>query len=185
MWLVEFAGVVAGIWLYYSPPDHFSLLTAWLLLVYFGVVVVIDLEHRLILHPVTLVGAILAAFVGIQLHGVLPTLFGGLAGFGIMFGIYLFGILFVRFMARRRGQTVEPGDDEALGFGDVTLSGVLGLLLGWPGIIAGLITAILLGGIFSLFYLILMIVARRYRFLMAIPYGPFLVASGFVLLFLR
>lgn len=185
VWLVELVGILAGVWLYYSPPARFDLLTAWLLLVYFGVVVVIDLEHRLILHPVSLVGAVLGAIVGIRLRGIAPTLIGGLAGFALMFGVYLLGILFVRFMARRRGQTVEAGEDEALGFGDVALSAVLGLLLGWPGIMAGLVTAILLGGVFSLFYLILMIVARRYRFLMAIPYGPFLIASGFALLFLR
>ena len=37
-------------------------------------------------------------------------------------------------------------EDVALGFGDVHLSGILGLLLGWPGITGGLFVAIILGG---------------------------------------
>jgi prepilin signal peptidase PulO-like enzyme (type II secretory pathway) len=58
--------------------------------------------------------------------------------------------MFVRFINRRRMRTPEG---EALGFGDVILGGVLGLLLGWPAIVLGLVVAFLLGGIFSLFYL--------------------------------
>jgi leader peptidase (prepilin peptidase)/N-methyltransferase len=94
--------------------------------------------------------------------------------------LYYFGDLFARWLARRRGQTL---DEVALGFGDVNLSGVLGLMLGWPGIIVGLILAIFLGGIFSLLYLLGKIITRRYRTFMAIPYGPFLVASAILLLF--
>ena len=84
---------------------------------------------------------------------------------------------------RRRGQSIEEGD--AFGFGDVNLSGVIGLLLGWPGILAGLVIAILLSGAFMLAYLIIMLITRRFRPHMALPYGPFLAASAIYLLFLR
>jgi len=151
-----------------------------LLLLYFGVVVVIDVEHRLILHPVSLVGALLGLGVGIWAHGMQSTLIGGIAGFGIMLAFHGFGNLFARLMARLRGAEI---DEVALGFGDVNLSGVLGLLLGWPGIVGGLLLAILLGGVVSLFYLVFMLILRRYRIFTAIPYGPFLVASAVLLLY--
>ena len=153
-----------------------------LLLTYFGVVMIIDLEHRLILHPVSWVGAALCLGVGWYLHGLIPTLLGGVAGYGLMLGMYFLGIFFTRLLGRKEGKQVAT---EGLGFGDVNLSGVLGLLLGWPGILAGLFFAILLGGIVSLVYLFFMVLSRRYRMFMAIPYGPFLVLSAVFLLFLR
>jgi len=61
----------------------------------------------------------------------------------------------------------------------------MGLLLGWPGIVLGLVLAILLGGAVSLIYIVGMLITRRYRTFAAIPYGPFLVLSGVILIFLR
>ena len=92
------------------------------------------------------------------------------------------GVLLALGLARWRG---ESGEEEALGFGDVNLSGVLGLMLGWPVIVLGLVLAILLGGAVSLVYLLLMLVLRRYRRYAAIPYGPFLVAGAVILIFFR
>ena len=40
------------------------------------------------------------------------------------------------------------------------------------------------GGLVSLIYLVVMLGLKRYRLFMALPYGPFLVAGAFVLLFL-
>ncbi|MBC8497079.1 MAG: prepilin peptidase, partial [Chloroflexi bacterium] len=136
----------------------------------------------LILHPVSWAGALLGLGVGIWMHGLAPTLIGGAAGFGLMLALHSFGNLFARGMARLRG---EPIDEVALGFGDVNLSGVLGLLLGWPGIVGGLLLAILLGGVVSLFYLLIMLIRRRYQVFTAIPYGPFLVASAILLLYFQ
>ena len=117
-------------------------------------VVVIDLEHRLILHPVSIAGAVLAAIFGVWKHGWVETLIGGAAGFGMMWLLYLFGELFAKWMARRRGGLAN---EVALGFGDVNLAGVLGLLLGWPGIVLGLFLTILLGGVVSLLYILLFV----------------------------
>jgi leader peptidase (prepilin peptidase)/N-methyltransferase len=97
-----------------------------------------------------------------------------------MWVFYLLGELFAKWMARRRGEAMS---EVALGFGDVNLAGVLGLLLGWPGIVLGLFLAILLGGAVSLIYILGAIIFRRYSVFTAIPYGPFLVASGVILLF--
>ena len=114
------------------------------------------------------------------MHGLIPTLLGGLAGFGIMLGFYYFGEFLARWFARRRG---EVFDDVALGFGDVNLAGVIGLLLGWPGVMAGLFLAIMAGGIFSMLYIIYTVIMRRYTPFAAIPYGPFLIFGAVVLLY--
>lgn len=180
-WLVEAGMSAAAVWLWVTPPPQLPFLIGLVLLVYFGVVVVIDLEHRLILHPVSLFGAILCFSVGVWRHNLGPTLIGGLAGFGAMFTLYLFGVVLVRVLSRWRG--AASGDGEALGFGDVVLSGVLGLLLGWPSVTLGLFITILLGGLVSLAFIVVMMAGRRYRSNMALPYGPFLVASAVLLIF--
>jgi leader peptidase (prepilin peptidase)/N-methyltransferase len=170
----------AALWMWQSPPPRLGFWTGFLLLIYFGVVIVIDLEHRLILHPVSLAGVGLGLLIGISINGPMDTLFGGLAGFGSMFGIYLLGFLFIHLVSFWRGQKIE---EEALGFGDVALSGVLGLMLGWPVIVAGLLMAILLGGLASLLFIVSHLIRRRYLSLVALPYGPFLVASSMFLLY--
>lgn len=71
---------------------------------------------------------------------------------------------------------IRPG---AMGFGDVKLSGVLGLYLGWLGwgtLIVGAFGAFLLGGIFSIGLLI----ARRAGRKSGIPFGPWMIAGAFV-----
>ncbi len=151
-----------------------------IVLTYFGVVAVIDLEHRLILYPVVIAGVILGAGVGIWRHGWLSTALGGLVGFLIMFGLYAFGAFFVRWLSRRRGKET---DEVALGYGDVNLSGVLGLLLGFPGIFAGLTLAIILGGVGSLVVIVIMLLKKRWHAFIAVPYAPFLVLAAAILLF--
>jgi leader peptidase (prepilin peptidase) / N-methyltransferase len=182
VWLVEMSAVTVSLWLWLTPPDRIGYGLGMIIWIFFGIVVVIDLEHRLILHPISLAGAGLGLVVGVYLHGLIDTLLGGLAGFGIMFLLYGLGIFFMKVSSRMRGQPVE---EDALGYGDVNLSGVLGLMLGWPGILAGLTIAILLGGVVSLIYLLFTIVTRRYQAFTAIPYGPFLIAAAIALLFFR
>jgi len=157
----------AGYWL--------STLTAC----YFTLVGIIDLEHRYILFVLNCVGILLGLLVGILLHGIAVTLLGSLAGLVIVWSLYLLGVLFKRYMTKVRKKPVE----DALGFGDVLLAGVLGLFLGWPGIIAGLLVGILIGGIFSGVYLVINLVIGKYKALTAIPYGPFLLIGTMVLLF--
>jgi leader peptidase (prepilin peptidase)/N-methyltransferase len=180
VWIVEILFIAAAITIWISPPARLNFLIAMFLLIYFGVVCVIDIEHRLILHPVSLAGGVIGLIIGVWLHGFWYTILGGIAGFGIMLLLYILGAGFVRVLARHRGETAS---EEALGFGDVNLSGVLGFLLGWPGILAGLILTILLAGLVSFVYLLLMLFKGRYRSSLAIPYGPFLVSSAVILLY--
>jgi len=182
VWLVEMIYLALAVSLWQFPPPNMNFWIGYLLLVYFGVVTVIDLEHRLIMHPVSLVGGVLGLSVGVWMHGIIPTVIGGAVGFLIMFGLYYLGIIFIKFRSK---DDIDLEFDDALGFGDVNLSAVLGLILGWPGILAGLILAVILAGVVSLIYILTMVAMRRYQPNLAIAYGPFLVASGLALLFLR
>lgn len=179
-WLVQVASVLICGALFLSPSLKLDFLRFFLILLYFGVVAVIDIENKLILHPVSIVGVILCGWIGWERHGIFSTLAGGVCGFVGMLTLYLLGALFARWAIKRRNL---PPDEVALGFGDVNLSGVIGLLLGFPGILPGLVLAILLGGAASLFYLAWMFVSRRYQRFAAIPYGPFLILAAVLLLF--
>ncbi len=180
-WIVLVLSSILICLTYLFPPDSLGFWIGWIWVMYFALVIVIDIEHRLILHPVSLFGALLGLVTGWINHGFWFTLLGGTAGFGIMLGLYFLGILFVRLMSRIRNQEI---DEIALGFGDVNLSGVIGLLLGWPGVLVGLVGAIILGGIVSGFYLVWQALNKKYQAFSALPYGPFLALGAMFLLFL-
>jgi leader peptidase (prepilin peptidase)/N-methyltransferase len=163
------------------PSGRLGFVRGMILLIYFALVAIIDFEHRLILHRVSGLGAMLALWLGWELHGLPETLAGGITGLGVMLGLYLLGALLMGWLAKLRGQVLK---EEALGFGDIILGGILGMLLGWPGILAGLMLTILLAGAASLIYLGIMLANKRYRSDLAIAYGPYMVLSGFILLYL-
>jgi leader peptidase (prepilin peptidase)/N-methyltransferase len=179
-WFIQVFIPLVLLWLMLTPPGRLSLWMCAILLAFFAIVAVVDFEHRAILYQESIAGTIIGLAIGVYLHGLLPTLIGGLVGFAIMLVLYYLGILFARLIARLRGQVTS---DVGLGFGDVTLAGVLGLMLGWPGITAGLILAILLAGVVSAVYLFIQIIGRRYQVFSSIPYAPFLVLGSAILLF--
>jgi prepilin signal peptidase PulO-like enzyme (type II secretory pathway) len=162
------------------PPDKLGFYTGLILLGYFAVIVIIDIEHRIILHPVSLFGILICGGIGIWLHGVFRTFIGGLTGFGLMLLLYYLGIIVVRIRAKTR---IDLTEREALGFGDVNLAGLMGLILGWPAILVGLVLAILSAGLVSFFYVLLTLVQHRYSANLAIPYGPFLILGAVFLLY--
>jgi prepilin signal peptidase PulO-like enzyme (type II secretory pathway) len=195
-WIVQLMSLAASLWLWLLPPirfakaipnSYFAFLAGLFLLTYFGVIFVIDLEHRLILHPSSIFGAVLGLGVGWLFHGLGPTLIGGLGGFGIMLIFYLFGTLFAQIRARKmKAAGQESDDEEALGAGDVILAGVLGLMLGWPLIWFGLLTGIMLGGLITIPMLVIIVVAKRYKkdaWMVFIPYGPFFLISATLILY--
>jgi leader peptidase (prepilin peptidase) / N-methyltransferase len=183
VWIVELFLVLSSQWLWTNSPAELGYWIGILLLAYFVLITVIDLEHRLILHITSLVGLLFGLWVGVKLHGLAYTLAGGAAGFLLMLALYYSGFVYLRISRKLRGK--ESGETEALGFGDVNLSGIIGLVLGWPGILLGLILAILLAGFVSLLYLLYMLARRNYHPDSALPYGPFLAASAVLLLFLQ
>jgi leader peptidase (prepilin peptidase)/N-methyltransferase len=182
VWVVELFYIAASIFICYSPPNKLGYWLGMVVLAYFGVVVLIDLEYRLIMHPVSIFGAVLGLMVGFLRVGWMRMLVGGVAGFGIMCLLYLVGVIIIKLVNRRRGQSVN---DVALGFGDVNLSGVLGLMLGWPLALVGLVVAVLIGGFVSLIYILIMIITRKYRAFAALPYGPFLVIGAVLLIYFQ
>ena len=170
----------AALWL---TPEMQSRLGFWLgaiVLIYFGVIFIIDFEFRLILHMTSWFGVFLGIIVGWYLHGPVNMILGGIAGYGIMFLLYKLGAIFGKIVGRARGQSV---DEVALGFGDVNLMGVLGLMIGFPFIFIVILMTIFIAGFFSIFYVLVKIVTRQFKQLTAIPYGPFLILAASMALF--
>lgn len=172
--------VAAAILMWFFQPQ-IGFWMGMLVVAYFGLIIVIDMEHRLVMHPVSIAGAIIGLAFGTWRHGIWMTVLGAAIGFAIMLAIYYFGLFFVRFISRKKGQ-IEA--QEGIGFGDVILSGVLGLFLGYPGVFLGLMLAIVLGGVISLFILIFKVLKKEYKAFSAIPYAPFIALAAIVLLLL-
>jgi len=152
------------------------------ILVFLGLIVVIDIEHRLVLHETSLAGLVLFLVYGIILRGILPTILGGLGGFGIMLAFYLTGVIFVKILGKLRNKNIN---EVAFGFGDVSAGTFLGLLAGWPGIVGVVIVALLSFGIYALGLLIVLVITKKYRaFSNPLPFAPFLVLGVVVLYYL-
>lgn len=66
-----------------------------------------------------------------------------------------------------------------MGFGDVKLVFLLGLLLGWPAILVGLFLAFLSGALVGIF----LIVFKKKGLKSQVPFGPFLILGAFLALF--
>lgn len=145
------------------PADLFfgALYVAILILV-----IVTDVEHRLILHAVTFPGTLLALLGSFFMtsNDIVLALLGAAIGFAVFFAFYWVGRLLF-----------GPG---ALGFGDVTLSTMLGAMVGFPYVIFALVIGVLLGGLISL----LLIVSRRLKMSSYTAYGPYLAAAGILVI---
>jgi leader peptidase (prepilin peptidase)/N-methyltransferase len=193
-WLVHILSAAGFVYFWSYPSERLGILLTMLVLIYFGIIIVIDLEHRLILLPTSLVGAILGLIVGTYIYSkeyslpvsIAQSLFGGIVGFGLMFLLYKFGELVARYRARKLVAAGQADDEEeALGGGDVYLAGILGLMMGWPVVLA-LIYGALLGGLVSLIFIVALLIRRRYSsgvLMTFIPYGPFLIIGAFYVLF--
>lgn len=186
-WMTQIVILIISIYIWGQAPK----MGYWLgmiLIIYLGVVFVIDAEHRLILHPTSIVGSILTFGLGTYTHGLMPTLQGGLAGFLILLALYYFGVLFARLRAKRMQQAGQEADDEeALGAGDVILATILGFLVGWPLIWFCVLMSALLGGIISFILIMYLIVSGKYSnsvLMTFIPYGPYFIISAFLIIFI-
>ena len=186
-WVVQAAMLAVSVYTWFRP-HRMGYALGVVLLTYFLLVIVIDLEHRLILHPTSIIGALLALGIGLWQQGPAITLKGGLGGLAIMLALYYLGVLFSKFRARRmRAAGLEADEEEALGAGDVILAGILGLVLGWPMIWFGLLLGILLGGVVGILLFVSMLVRGHYgrqALMVFMPYGPYFILSAFFILFL-
>jgi len=194
---VQLALTGSFVYFWLHPPKVLGLPLSLIVLTYFAVITVIDLEHRLILFPTSIFGAILGLVVGTIVYqragltlpsAVGSSLLGGMIGFGIMYLFYQLGTLVARYRAKKlQADGIDNDDEEALGGGDVYLAGALGLMLGSRFIIYGLAVGILIGGLVSLILLVTILLRRKYSsssMMVFIPYGPYLIAGAFYMLFL-
>lgn len=178
---VQILSVIAVITLWLIPPVYFGFWKSVLFLTFLGLVVISDFEYRIIIFPVTIAGAFIALALGLLENGWQTTLIGGGFGFAVMWALYGLGILFARIMAKKRGL---PEDEVALGFGDVTLTGVLGLAFGYPRILVLLFMAILAGGVISGLIILINVIRKKYSAFSALPYAPFLAIAALIMLYM-
>jgi leader peptidase (prepilin peptidase) / N-methyltransferase len=168
-WLVEGGTAVLFAFLPSLIPEPRNLIMNSLYIAILILVIVIDLENKLILDVVTLPTTALA-LVGSFI--VTPAennwklaLVGGAVGFVFFFAAYWLGT-----------RLFGPG---ALGFGDVKLALAMGVMLGFHRIFFALTLAVLLGGVTSL---IILLVNRRVNKRSYLPYGQYLAAAAIVML---
>lgn len=182
LWLVQIAITAMSVYAFLNPPLKIGYWAGMVLLAYFGVVFVIDVEHRLIMHPTSVFGALLALTLGIYSHGLAATLSGGLAGFLILITFYLFGILFTKMREKQmKMKGLEPDDEEAFGQGDVILATILGFLVGWPLIWFAVIVGIFLAGGISVLLVASWVIRRQFKanaLMNFIPLGPYYILGA-------
>ena len=196
-WLTQFILIASFLYVWLNPPKSLGLPLGLIVLLYFAVITVIDLEHRLILFPTSVFGALLGLFSGTFLYyngfqkpllsAIGISLLGGAIGFGVMFLLYQFGAIVARYRSKKMAtEGLIDDEEEALGGGDVYLAGVLGLMLGSRFIMYGLAIGIVFGGVVSLALVLALFIQRRYTknsLMTFIPYGPYLIAGAVYMLF--
>ncbi|HEV2404551.1 MAG TPA: A24 family peptidase [Ktedonobacterales bacterium] len=126
----------------------------------------VDLEHHLILdvaiYPLSSALLLIALFFDHKAFA--GMLFGVVLCGGLFFLLYVLGFLLYH--------------QEALGFGDVKLAVLVGLLAGWPGVVTALAVAALGGAAVSMLLLGLGTATRR----TFIPFGIFIAIGAVVAL---
>jgi prepilin signal peptidase PulO-like enzyme (type II secretory pathway) len=178
--IVELAAILVLSGLKVSLPTGVQFWLLALLLVCFGLIIIVDYEHQLILNAVaapTAVAALAYGLLGAQ-HGWVSTLGGALAGYGLMFAVFLGGRLFVRVTTRRHDTAITA---VALGRGDVSLGAIIGLAAGLPGVMPALFYGVCAGGLGAL----IIRLRRDYRLFTAMPYGLLLVSGAAAFLWLQ
>jgi leader peptidase (prepilin peptidase)/N-methyltransferase len=146
-----------------------------------ALIVIIDLEHRLVLFAVILPACALAVLEAASLPEPPPTLrdalLGGALGLGLYGVMFLGGILFSR---------LSRTNEIAFGFGDVMLGTLSGLLLGWQPLFFALVLTIFFGAVGAMAFLASKVFSRTgYSLFTALPYGPYIVAATLVVMFWR
>jgi len=127
----------------------------------FVVLGVIDLEHKLILNKIVYPAAVVALIISIFLPQSeifflpWPASLNGIFGGAIGFVFLLIPLLIYR---------------GGMGWGDVKMAALIGLITGFPLVLVALLMGVILGGLVAGILLLLKIKKRKE----AIPFGPFL-----------
>jgi len=137
----------------------------WLLITSFLIIIfVYDLKHYIIPDKVVFPAIVLALIYNLldTNYLLLNTILAALSASAFFLSIYL----------------ISKG--KWLGFGDVKLSFLIGLYLGFPNILVALFLAFLIGAIIGL----ILIAKGRKTLKSIVPFGPFLVIGTFLAMFL-
>ncbi len=150
----------------------------------FALIIVIDMEHKLILFVVVLPAMGLAILDALLLPQPSPNirdaLVGAAIGFVVFFVMYQGGFIFTYIMGMLRGERINT---VAFGYGDVMLITLSGLLLGMAHTIIALFITVFLGALGALGYMVLKLLLRgRYHAFTAIPYGPYIIIATLIML---
>ena len=129
----------------------------------FIVIGVVDLEHELILNKIVYPAAVVALIISVFRPSVgiidaslpWPEIINGVIGGAIGFVFLLIPALIYR---------------GGMGWGDVKMAALIGLVTGFPLVFVALLMGVILGGLVAGFLLLLKIKKRKE----AIPFGPFL-----------
>jgi prepilin signal peptidase PulO-like enzyme (type II secretory pathway) len=168
--IVEIA--TALIFLLILAFSHYALLNIVFLFYVFSVLIIIfvyDLKHYLIPDKV-LFPAIIIAFLFRILNLFRISDFGFRIFTGYIAAIIIAAGFFLFIFLISRGKW--------MGFGDVKLAVLLGLVLGFPNILVGLFLAFLFGAIIG----VIIMALKKKGLKSEIPFGPFLIAGTFVAL---
>jgi leader peptidase (prepilin peptidase)/N-methyltransferase len=150
----------------HQQAEPAQLLVNWCYAWFLVTVLVIDLETRRVLNLMLLPAALFAVAAGLWLGD--PSLPSMLAGAMVAFGLFWFLYVFGR-------KTFGPG---ALGFGDVKLVAVIGLMTGYPNVLQALLLGAALGGLAA----VVLIATRRAGWKSTCAYAPYLAVGAMLAL---
>jgi len=157
LWVELGTGLMfAFLWWRYGLTPELGIMSFYFCLL--TVILVIDLERGLILNKVVYPAAAIALIIALitaaftsDLWLAVKVLIGGGLGLVIMFLVAL----------------VSKG---GIGWGDVKMAGLVGLITGFPLVLVSLLLAMVSGGIVAVVLLLLKVKQRK----QTIPFGPFL-----------
>jgi len=138
--IVLIGAILCSVLLQFFPFAYLSFWATLPIMIFLVAILVIDIEHRLVLIEMSIIGILLFLIYGVILRGFSRTLLGGLGGLLIMLAFYFLGIVFSKIVGKLRGRQIN---EVAFGFGDVCAGTFLGLLAGWPWIIGAIIIALI------------------------------------------
>lgn len=158
--------VLFGLLASHNYADPARLLVSWCYAWFLTTVLVIDLETRRVLNIMLVPAAIFAVAAGLWLgQPSLASMLGGAAvGFGLFWGLYFLG-------------RIKYGRG-ALGFGDVKLVAVIGLMTGYPNVLNALVIGAVLGGAAA----VVLLLTRRAGWKSTTAYAPYLAAGAMLAL---
>jgi leader peptidase (prepilin peptidase)/N-methyltransferase len=163
---VELATAVIFVLLYwhYGLRPELGVLAFYACL--FTIIFVIDLEHGLILNKIAYPGMVVALLLALYPLPWLNEPMGMRIAYAALGGAIGFAIFLLIVILSRGG----------MGWGDVKLAALVGLVTGFPLVFLAVIMAAILGGIVA----VALLIARKRKRRQTIPFGPFLAVAAMV-----